>query len=107
MNYKCIAVDVATYTKLKNMAKNDGRTMGGEIRFLMNLAGNNAVAQAGPTIDLGYVQATEPSVDLLANHKSEKQIKLEQMVNRLKYFEEGSPEYEEVLSKISELQENA
>lgn len=90
---KRIAVDDVTFVTLKKLANKNGRTIVGQLRWLLN------EQEVTP-------KAVKPHT-LAPSGNEDEPSELQQMVNRLKYFEEGSPEYEEALSKISELQKNA
>lgn len=92
MNYKHIAIDYDTYIKLKESAQNNGRTIVGEIRYLIRTNTNAAAS---------YLDST--SISPFEKPKSEKQIRLQQMQNRLECFEEDSPEYQEALAEIEQL----
>ena len=87
-----ILIDDDTYVTLKTLAKDNGRTMVGQLRFL--LRGHSS----SPQVVVG--QAPQPA-------KSGSKLKLEQAVERLKYFEEGTEEYNEALDRIAELQQEA
>ena len=87
-----ILIDDDTYVTLKTLAKDNGRTMVGQLRFL--LRGHNSL----PQVVVG--QAPQPA-------KTGPKLKLEQAVERLKYFEEGTEEYNEALDMIAELQQEA
>lgn len=92
-----ISVDDVTFVTLKKLANKNGRTIVGQLRWFLNeqeAAPKAVKPHAFAPSDNGGEDADEPS-------------ELQQMVNRLKYFEEGSPEYEEAIVKISELQKNA
>ena len=87
-----ISVDNATFVTLKRLADENGRTIVGQLRWLLSEENNNIgnkVEPNGGSGDGGDVS------------------ELQQMINRLAYFEEGSPEYEEAIEKIIELQKNA
>lgn len=92
-----ISVDDATFVTLKKLANESGRTIVGQLRWL--LSGQEVVAGA-----------VSPHPVALSGNKDKEAgeiTELQQMVNRLKYFEEGSPEYEEALERIIELQKEA
>lgn len=94
---KRIAVDNDTFVTLKKLADKNGRTIVGQLRWFLNE--QEAISRAVdtntlPSSDNGSEDTDEPS-------------ELQQMANRLQYFEEGSPEYEEAVAKISELQKKA
>ena len=89
-----ISVDDGTFGTLKRLANENGRTIVGQIRWLLE-------SNMGAAIDNVQRTTDQPSdKGLSAVEESE----LQMMNNRLQYFEEGSPEYEAALERISELQ---
>lgn len=93
MSYKRIAVDIDTYTKLKNNAQNSGRTIVGEIRYLLR---SDAPTPVYRSVSSATSQVEDADYD-------DKQAKLQQMQNRLQYFDEDSEEYQEALDEIQQL----
>ena len=96
MSYKHVAIDIDTYTKLKEDAKNNGRTIVGEIRYLLQ----SKIGDAPSYLD---EEEGENTHNMFKKPKSEKQVRLQQMQNRLQYFDEGSEEYQEALEEIQQL----
>lgn len=86
-----IAVDNDTYATLKNLAESEGRTIVGQLRFILRDFFENG--EEGETLK---------SDEQLSPTKNTSE--LQQLVDRLQYFDEGTPEYQETLSMIKELQ---
>lgn len=86
-----ISVDDATFATLKRLANKSGRTIVGQLRWL-----------------LGEQDATFRATRSYAtNISDDESSEFKQLFNKLQYLDEDSPEYEETLSKISKLQKKA
>lgn len=96
---KRIAIDDGTYGTLRALADENGRTIVGQLRWLLN-----SKWSATTTVDNSQRTTAKPSDE---GKSEEEESELQAMINRLKYFEEGSPEYDAALDRISELQKNA
>lgn len=83
-----ISVDDATFVTLKKLADKNGRTIVGQLRWLLN----------------GQETITVSDNNGGGIHESSE---FQQLYNKLQYLDEESPEYNETLSKISKLQKNA
>lgn len=95
MEYKHIAVDIDTYLRLKEAARRNGRTIVGQIRFYLDGQPTEATEER--------VATNKPTLQGQMDTK----LELEQAMARLKYFDEDSPEYEEAVGRIEELQKSA
>lgn len=102
---KRIAIDDVTYVTLKKLAEADGRSLVGELRFILREYAGREESHASVGNGFGPQMMTTKLQHSSNKDKGAGEItELQQMVNRLKYFEEGSPEYEEALERIIELQ---
>lgn len=88
---KRIAVDDATFATLKRLANKNGRTIVGQLRWLLGEQ------------DATFRAARPYAIDASDDESSE----FKRLFNKLQYLDEESPEYEETLSKISKLQKKA
>ena len=86
-----IAVDNVTYDTLKNLAESEGRTIVGQLRFILREFFENG--EEGETLKSDGRSAPTKSTS-----------ELQQLIDRLQYFDEDAPEYQEALSRIKELQ---
>lgn len=86
-----IAVDDVTYDTLRTGAEENGRTLVGQLRWL-----------------LGVQKPIEKKQNYVINGDAEprpsNQAELQQLLDRLQYFDEDTPEYQETLSRIKKFQ---
>lgn len=86
-----IAVDDATYEILRTGAEEYGRTIVGQLRWL-----------------LGTQKPIEKKQNYVINEDAESKLsnqdRAEQLTEKLKYFDEDSPEYQEALIELQRLQ---
>ena len=94
---KRIAVDDATFATLKNLANKNGRTIVGQLRWLLDRQ-EFIFRVADP-----YTLAPSGNDGVDMSESSE----FQQLYDKLQYLDEDSPEYEETLLKLSKLQKKS
>lgn len=93
-----ISVDNDTYDTLKRLAKDNERTMIGQIRYMMKIL--TPVASQ-------VVVGEQKTISVEKKHNNEKQDKIQQLAKKLNEIDEESEEYDAILTEIRELQKEA
>ena len=94
---KRIAVDDVTFVTLKNLANKNGRTIVGQLRWLLD--------RQEPIFRAADPYTFAPSGN--DGDDMSESSEFQQLYDRLQYLDEDSPEYEETLLKLSKLQKKS
>ena len=96
---KRVALDDATHETLKELADQNGRTIMGQLKFIINQQ-----VLTGATSDSSSLAAKATPIIIDQEAGQQTQTEKQQLMDRLKYFDEDSPEYQEALAELQKLQ---